>query len=80
VLLFKRWQKQMRASASESPDAKIREVVANYIDRFGDSRLPGIRVTRKKSPNGALPWRVIVWRTKFGVQFGKVRSSLVNPQ
>jgi hypothetical protein len=27
-----------------------------------------------------LPWRVIVWRTKFGVQFAEVRSSLVNPQ
>jgi putative DNA primase/helicase len=42
VLLFRRWQKQMRASASDSPDAKIREVVANYIDRFGDSKFSNI--------------------------------------
>jgi putative DNA primase/helicase len=40
--LFRRWQGQIRASASESPDAKILEVVANFIDRFGDARFSNI--------------------------------------
>ena len=46
VLLFRRWQKQMRATASESPNSKIREIAANFIDRFGDSRFSNIEAGR----------------------------------
>jgi putative DNA primase/helicase len=38
VLLFRHWLKQIRANGSESPEARILEMVASYIDRFGDSR------------------------------------------
>jgi hypothetical protein len=57
VLLFTRWQKQMRSSASESPDAKVREVVANYIDRFGDSRFSNIEAGKGEVEQSQTFWR-----------------------
>jgi putative DNA primase/helicase len=57
VMLFERWQKQMRASGSESPDSKIREVMASYIDKYGDSRFSNVDDSEAKVVERAGYWK-----------------------
>ena len=75
----KSWSKESRKSAIH--DAYLDGTLPPGRMRLMRPSCPlGILVTQKKSSSGALLWRVIVWRMKFGVQFAKVRSSLMNPQ
>ena len=57
VVLFRRWIEQMRACGSESPDSKIREVVASYIDKYGDSRFSDVKDRDAKPVERAGYWR-----------------------